>query len=267
MSKQMSKWLSRYGRRAVGGGDSELFEAHRRLVLDLAPGKSFVDLGGMYGIHGLIAFLAEEAGAESVALFDGMDPSPEFVAEHEKRGSKVRYTQGDLHDPVAVAELGRFDVVWCAGVIYHSPNPYLLIEHLRLITRETLMLATHIVPEIPGFPSACIWYPGLPEEARRTFADAHGGRADSLWGASTEFDRTEALGYANFWWGITPSALRGMLDVANFEVLEERLPDPFIADVLARPVDRPSVIPGPEFARERGKKRLEEFAEPRPPWA
>ena len=214
-------------------------------------GRSFVDIGAMWQMHGRMAFVAEEAGATAVTAADAMDPTPAYLSEHERRGSSVRFVQGDLHEPLSVEQIGRHDFVWCSGVIYHSPNPYLLIEHLRQLTGALLYLGTEIVPEVPGFDQACIFYPGLPEPSRRAYGSAHGAGHGAM-GVNSPFDDTPSLGYANYWWGITPSALRAMMRTARFDIVEELTPDPFTMSVLARPVRRESVIPPPELARERG---------------
>ena len=227
---------------------------NEELLRRRVPGRSFADIGAMWQMHGRMAFVAEEAGATgSVTAVDAMDPTPEYRSEHERRESGVRFVQGDLHDPLTVAEIGPHDFVWCSGVIYHSPNPYLLIEHLREITGELLYLGTEIVPEVPGFEQACIFYPGLNEPSRRAYGSAHGPEHDAM-GVNSPFDSTPGLGYANYWWGITPSALRAMMLTARFEILEELRPDPFTMSVLARPVVGESVIPPPELARERGAR-------------
>lgn len=55
-------------------------DAWRRSTIErLVPGKSFLDMGGMWGINGGMAFHAEQAGANRVVLCDGMDPTPEFI--------------------------------------------------------------------------------------------------------------------------------------------------------------------------------------------
>lgn len=120
-----------------------------------ATGRSFADVGGVWMREGEVAFTAEEAGATAVTLFDVGDPDltaiPAKVAE---RGSQLRYVQGDLEDPRSVAEVGPHDVVWCTGVLYHTPNPVKQLMHLREITGELLYLGTLTLPEIPGFPQA-----------------------------------------------------------------------------------------------------------------
>lgn len=199
--------------------------------------------------------MAEKAGATQVVVFDGMDPTPEFERKLEERSSAVDFVQGDAHDPQSIEELGAYDVVWCTGVLYHTPNPYGLIEHLRRITAEYLFLGTHVIPEIPGFPQACLWYPGQAKDVQRVLSDFPGAHSPGMTGAAKPFDDAAGAGYANNWWGIPPSTLRSMLEVARFEVLEEHGHDAFSVDVLARPVDREPVLPALEFARERGLQR------------
>ena len=227
-------WLRRAGRKHPVGSDvwSRLEENRRRLIADLAPGHSFLDLGGMYRIAGDMAFQAEQSGASRVVLFDGMDPSDAFVEKHRQKSSKVEFVQGDLHDPGAIADLGHFDVVWCTGVIYHSPNPIQQILHLRRLATQTLVLGTNVIPEIPGIEQTCVLYPGLSEQGRSSYSQFHGGPGQFP-GMTSEFDETPLMSYANMWWGFSPSALRSMLRFSGFDVKEEYLYTPFWLDVVA----------------------------------
>src|SRR4051794_19232562 len=109
------------------------------LISRFAGGRSFLDVGCMWSVHGALCFFAEEAGATEVTGLDVMAATPEFEAERERRGSGVRFVQGDVHDAGVVEP---HDVVWCSGVLYHVPNPLLTLERLRALTRETLLLAT-----------------------------------------------------------------------------------------------------------------------------
>lgn len=233
-------------------------ENRLRWVRDHAPGRSFADVGGLFMHHGEIAFLAEEAGAERVTLLDAGDPvfDADYLAEHERRGSAVRFVQGDLHDPVTLAELGEHDVVWCSGVIYHTAHPVHQLLHLREVTRELLFLGTHTIPEIPGFPQACIYYPFLGRRARRALGRPH-WKPDAMLGVGAPFDDRPMFGYGNFWWGITPSALRAMLASARFEIVEERREHayPWHMDVVARPVERDPLLPPVDYYRRRGEAR------------
>ena len=183
------------------------------LVARLAPGRSFVDVGSLWSIHGRIAFLAEEAGASAVTAVDISGETEEFRAEHARRGSRVRFVQADLHEPGAIEP---HDVVWCSGVLYHCPHPILTLERLRAITSQTLVLRSATLPEAAG----TVFFPGLSPRERRAYDGAYGavGGAATRVGLTTPFD--PAQGYANWWWGLTPSAVERMLTATGFTVRE-----------------------------------------------
>ena len=76
----------------VGGGRTRDWEQKRlRFIRDNVPGRSFVDVGGMYGIDGDIAFRAEQEGARPVTVFDAGEATPAFLDRHEKGASSVRH--------------------------------------------------------------------------------------------------------------------------------------------------------------------------------
>ena len=188
-----------------------------QLVRRYAPGRSFADIGCMWSVDGEIAFLAEQAGANAVSGLDLMPASRAFIDAHERRRSKVRFVQGDLHDPEVIAQVGQHDVVWCSGVIYHAPNPLLTLERLRSITGQTLILASETMPEVPGLVQACVFLPMLPEAQRRAHASARPGV--TALGLSEPFDPSQS--YGAWWWGLSASALRAMLAATGFEVVEQ----------------------------------------------
>jgi hypothetical protein len=230
-------------------------EVRRRWIEQHAPGRSFADIGGLYNIHGEIAFLAESVGATPVTLFDAGDSRlTKFPQERDARGSQVRFVQGDLEDPLSMDEVGVHDIVWCCGVLYHTPNPFVQLMHLRRITRGLLYLGTYSLPEIPGVEQACIFYPYLSEGSRTEHALAHDNAPAKL-GIGTPIEERPMRGHANFWWGITRSALFAMLRAARFEVVEEMPADraPFYIDVVARPIDADPMVPPTSYFREYGE--------------
>jgi len=129
------------------------------------------------------------------------------------------------------------------------------------------LLGTHVIPEIPGFPNASLWYPELTAAQRQPFIEVHGDSAKRYWGIGEPFTYTPDEGYANFWWGISRSALAAMMKVAGFEIAEEHDFGPFYTDVLAAPIDRPSVIPDTDTLRRRHEERLAGYAADLPAWA
>jgi hypothetical protein len=200
------------------------------LLRELAPGRSVVDVGCMWSVDGAYCFAAEEAGATAVTGVDLMPASERFEAQHAERGSAVRFVRGDVHEAAVARAIGEHDLVWCAGVLYHAPSPVLTLQRLRALCRERLVLRTATLPDLPGAPGACVFYPGLDARGRAAVAPAAGaGRAI---GVTEPFDPGEA--YGNWWWGITPSALRGMLEATGFAVDELR-EEPFLTTAIARP--------------------------------
>src|SRR5207248_6942762 len=192
-------------------------------VEQLAPGRSFVDVGAMWGVHGKIAFLAEEHGATAVTAVDITDETPEYRAEHERRGSRVRFVRGDLLDPATVEKVGVHDVVWCSGLIYHVPDPLAALERLRGLTSDKLVLIGATVPELPGIEQASVFFPHLSERSRKRYDRVY--NATLAWpgervGLTTPFDPEQ--GYANWWWGLTPSSMRALLAVSGFSVLDTK---------------------------------------------
>ena len=219
------------------------FQSWDDLVRQHAPGNSFVDVGCMWGVNGGIAYLAEESGATAVTGVDVMEPTPEYEAEHKRRNSKIRFVLGDLHDPNVMKEVGSHDVVWCSGVIYHAPHPLLMIERLAGITGSLLLLGTAALPEVPGVPQAMVFYPGLGDSEREHFDRLIGGGVKE--GLGTPFDADK--GFRNWFWGITPSALRGMLLASGFTDVEIHVHTVFHITAVAR-----RSVPDPHHARPAG---------------
>jgi hypothetical protein len=244
-------WIAAWrARRKIGKPTQEQWEAQRvQWIRDHAPGRSFADVGGVLFRAGGRALTAAEAGATAVTLIDASDPI--------ELPDAVRYVQGDVHDPVVLERTGVHDVVWCTGVLYHSPDPVQMLNHLREITREYLFLGTHSIPELPGVPQGCVFYPYLEDDQREPFMRPHWGDLSGGWGVGTPFVETPMLGHGNFWWGMTPSAIRAMLRAARFEVVEEPRThaSPWWTDIVARPIERDPVLPPVSYYRERGEAR------------
>lgn len=205
-------------------------EPREELIRRYAPGRSFADIGAMWNVHGQISFLAEECGATVVTAVDIMVPTDSYREEHARRASRVRFVPGDIHDRQTTRDIGVHQVVWCSGVLYHAPNPLLALERLRAITGEALILATETIPEVPQLAQACIFFPGLSAADRKVHAGARPGSTAT--GIDTPFDSRQS--YGAWWWGISRSALRGMLHAAGFEIREEH-GGPLHATIVAAP--------------------------------
>jgi hypothetical protein len=142
------------------------------------------------------------------------------------------------------------DVVFCAGVLYHHPSPFDVLVALRRICRETLILRTSTIPEVDGLPNAAVYYPYLPDEARKLWDLRSLGLLHQA-GISTPFAPEE--GYGNWFWGLTPSCLVSLLETAGFKV-ERQEEEPFAQTLVCRTAAIPFEhrLPGQEDARLMG---------------
>lgn len=208
------KWLERNRKWLRRFGWNPKIPDNRDMIRKYVPDKSFVDIGCLWGVHGEYCFFAEDHGASDVLGVDVYPPTDEFAKKHKDRSSKVDLLQGDINDPATIKAIGRRDVVFFSGVLYHLPNPVSTLCLLRQICGETLILYTQSIPEFPGVRNVNVYYPGLPSSQRGLW-DRRMGRQRGITGP---FEPEE--GYGNWFWGFTPSGLEGMLQSAGFSVRE-----------------------------------------------
>lgn len=105
--------------------------------------KTVLDIGTA---DGLAAFGMKSLGAKEMVAIDSFD-LPTFRLAREALGVDVEYIPGvQIKDAVATLGAGRFDLVLCAGVIYHMLNPMSafiaarkFLKHLGLLILETLV--------------------------------------------------------------------------------------------------------------------------------
>jgi len=177
----------------------------RRLRLLQIPeslaGKTVLDIGAW---DGYFSFEFERRGAARVLAIDtyawdhgGLDC---FLLAHGHFRSKVEYRRMDVHD-LDPAEVGRFDLVFCAGVLYHMRNPLIGLERIRSVTAGQLILETHaLLPALHEWVPLITFFPG-DEDATR-FRWHHGGYPTRAW----VLDALKAAGFARSEVVYTPSS-------------------------------------------------------------
>lgn len=187
------------------------------LVKKYSKGKSFADIGALWGVDGLNSFIAEETGAKRVVAVDVYPESEKFLEAKKKRNSKVEFVLGDINMMSTTEKIGMCDVVLCSGVLYHTPDPLHMLTRLRAITGEILILNTASIPELHGVRNAAVFYPFLPENQRKIWNRGIGSQK----AITGPYEPQE--GYGNWFWGMTPSCLESMLQCAGFEVIEKHI--------------------------------------------
>jgi SAM-dependent methyltransferase len=107
------------------------------LGLDLA-GKTVLEVGAGIGLH--TPFFLERGC--SVTVTDGR---AENVAEIARRHPGVKTAIVDLEQDRPI-ELGRFDVIYCYGLLYHLSNPQRALARLADVCDGQLLLETAVSP-------------------------------------------------------------------------------------------------------------------------
>jgi SAM-dependent methyltransferase len=155
--------------------------------------RTILELGSFEGAHSLM--LGDAEHVERLLGLEGRVENvrrAEFVAELLGRGN-LSFHQADLEsDPLT--EHGSFDAVFCAGLLYHLPNPWRLLKAIADVT-DRLFLDTH--------------YASSEQDEREGFAGANvgeGGYDDVLSGLSR----------SSFW--LTLPTLIATLNDAGFAI-------------------------------------------------
>jgi SAM-dependent methyltransferase len=205
-------------------------------VATAAAGKSFAEVGGLWGTINEQVTVAARAGATATTMIDMVpsDGSDEnlwklFCERAASLGvTDTTCVQGSIDDPETVQRVGSFDVVSCSGVLYHCPNPLSTLRQLRAITRETLILGTASMPEtvsnaagtVSVETGAALLVPALTQSQRAVLGQwlREIGGVQAL-GVNYPMQTDWALDdYGAWWWFFTRDYVAALLRIAGFEV-------------------------------------------------
>jgi tRNA (mo5U34)-methyltransferase len=109
-------------------------------------GQRVLDIGPW---DGWFSFEAERRGANVVSV--DREEVANYLEMHRRLQSKNEYRLLDLYE-LPGAGLGRFDIVFCLGVLYHLKHPVLGLEIVCSLATEVAIVETFIIegdPEIP----------------------------------------------------------------------------------------------------------------------
>ena len=157
---------------------------------DSLAGLSVLDIGAWDGFY---SFAAERRGATRVVATDEYawrhlgTGRRGFDCAHRALGSKVEAVEVDVMDLAPDAVGGTFDLVMFLGVLYHLRDPMTALERVASVTKDRLVLETHVNLLNVRRPAAA-FYPG-----------------------------TELYGDATNWWGPNIPALVGMVRGVGFD--------------------------------------------------
>ncbi len=206
-------------------------------ILDAVPGKSFAEVGGLWGTVNEQVSVAAAAGAVATTMIDvapqdGSDGDL-WKAFRERTDAlgvpPPTCVQANIDDPATIARVGSFDVVHCSGVLYHCPHPLHTLTQLRAITRETLILGTASLPEtvenaagsVTVAPGSALLVPAMSHTQRAVLGQwlADNGALFAL-GVNAPMASNWAIDdYGAWWWFFTRDYVAALLRVAGFAVV------------------------------------------------
>lgn len=168
--------------------------------------STILELGALEGGHS--TGMARRPHVERVVAIEGRQSNivRARFAQQQTRSKKIEFILADL-EQVDLSIWGKFDAVFCCGLLYHLPRPWELIERIGKAS-DRLFLSTHFVPD----DQAKIRRNGIPG----LMVGEHGLR-DPLSGLSAQ----------SFW--PTLSGLERMLGASGYRV------DPIFAEDRSHP--------------------------------
>ncbi|MGC1852673.1 MAG: methyltransferase domain-containing protein [Solirubrobacterales bacterium] len=205
-------------------------------VAAAVAGKSFAEVGGLWGTVNEQVTVAARAGATATTMIDAISSDhgdKDLWQAFRDRAASLGVTdmtcvQGSIDDAELVRRVGSFDVVSCSGVLYHCPQPLHTLRNLRAITRETLILGTATMPERVSSPAgtvtaeagSALLVPAMTESQRAVLGEwlRQVGGAQAL-GVNAPLETEWALDDCNaWWWFFTRDYVSALLRLAGFRV-------------------------------------------------
>ena len=199
---QRSEWLASYSI------DGQLYGRGLNHEQDVRPGQFFqlvpdarriLELGSCQG--GGTFQLAKHAGLQEIVAIEGRDYNVEKAQLVQRLLGITNVTFVDANlETFDLQSLGRFDAVYCVGLLYHLPKPWELLAKLKDVS-DLIYLNTHYC------------------RANRVSQTA-GGYEGANWRESGYDDPLSGLSHWSFW--PTLNSLAKMLLAAGFvpEILE-----------------------------------------------
>jgi len=196
----------------------------------VVAGKTFAEVGGLWGTVSEKVSVAHRAGATASTMIDITPANGELWGKFRDRLAPLGLTDvgcvsADICQLVERPDPPAYDVVHCSGVLYHHPNPFVLLSALRRITREHLVLTSAVTQTvieneqgryaIP--PSGVIFVPALADQ-ERAILKAYWEKVGVSAGGLTEKCEYRVDWFGPWWWLPTAPALTAMCRAAGYQV-------------------------------------------------
>jgi len=195
-------------------------EIINNMIQKFVPNRSFVDIGPCFTVIHEKLSIAAAAGASSLTAIDiTPEDHPNWDGLRDRlQGIDCAEHSMDLLD----YDGDPFDVVYCSGVAYHQPDPFVFFSKLFEITDRHLILKSLITPlQVGNFNlpnGACIFMPSLNEEDRETFGKDWKEWLLGFEAAGLTYPIEWNMNCRNWWWLFTVESLISFCTLAGFSV-------------------------------------------------
>lgn len=205
-------------------------------IARVVEGRSFADVGGLWGTVNEKVSVAAKAGARRDGL--GMiDISvPDSVLWPKFRERMAEQGVGKWRETIADISLYRgevYDVTHCSGVLYHHPNPMMILSGLRRATGRHLVLCSAVtqqrieneqgVYEVPR--SGAVYVPALNERERAVLAKYWSAIGVGVHGITEKSEYRvrddNSFDAGPWWWLPTPDCMVAMAQSAGFRLVDQ----------------------------------------------
>lgn len=193
-------WISRFviDEIAYGGTFDAMNDPRVDLFFRTFPGvATILELGSLEGGHTIS--LAQRAGVTAVLGVEGRaaNLARARLVARLLDAKKVKFVEADL-ETMLLADLGRFDAIFCCGLLYHLPEPWRLLRQFPAISPRAFLWTHYCLG--PDADTTTAGYVGRKQ--------SEGGLDEPLSGLSSH----------SFW--PTLDALQQMLRDAGFDRLQ-----------------------------------------------
>jgi len=215
----------------------EIVDVHalrRRVLGELVSGKTFVEIGGLWGTVNEMVSVALQAGAREATMIDVMPRDSKWWTLLEERCAEFGVADyhcvvGNICEDGLAESVGRFDIAHCSGVLYHTPNPLNVIRNLIAMTRERFMLTSATVPPVISnragrlalSPGQCLLVPALDDSklaiVREHFRERRANEAHGITLPGTFVVDNQLHGWP-WWWLFTAETLVNMCSLFDVEI-------------------------------------------------
>jgi hypothetical protein len=212
--------------------------SNRTWINQIVKGRSFADVGGLWGTVNERVSVAMLAGASAASMLDITPAGHSLWRDFDARCKSLdvsgyRNICVDIMGADLKQKAGTFDVVHCSGVIYHVPDLIGFIRNLMSITTRHLIIQSMVVAErienehgvLDLSGGHCMFVPLLNDTQRKIvtkYLDQVGllNIPDLTGPPVKSWFHHGVWNYAPWSWLITPAFLRRLVEICGLSVLD-----------------------------------------------